>query len=344
MKAVSSGVFALAFGAMVFAMFTFRKLAAETQHATGEYRISGPFTHDNLSVFLIHSSAGAAKPLKPLTTLEEAIAQRKVIVYETRNVNELTVENVSGEDVFIESGDIVKGGAQDRTFKDDIILPTKSGRVNISAFCVEHGRWSRRGIESVATFDSAADSIATKDLKMAVRMKEDRRSVWDRVAAAQASMSSALRSDVRAAASPTSMPMAMQAPVVQKSIEGYLADLKKVVDGKPDVIGYAFAINGKVNSADMYASHDLFVKLWGKLLRASAIEAVSESNASQKFAPATVAAVKTALRDAESGKASARQLTDRTSVHVKETEHNVVFETRDRAQQDAWVHRSYMTK
>lgn len=341
MKVLSSSVLALAFGAMVFAMFTFRKLAAETQHAAGEYRISGPFTHDNLSVFLIH---GAARPVKPLLSLEEAIAQRKVIVYETRNVNELTIENVSNEDVFIESGDIVKGGAQDRTLKDDIILPTKSGRVNINAFCVEHGRWSRRGNESLATFNSASEAIATKDLKMAVRMKEDQRSVWDKVAAAQASISSALETDVRATASPTSMPMMMQAPVVQKSIEGYLADLKKIVDGKPDVIGYAFAINGKTNSADVYASHDLFLKLWPKLLRSSAVEAVSEYDATKKFSPPTVAAIQSALADAESGKASARQLTDRTSVHVKETARNVVFETRDRAQSDAWIHRSYMTK
>src|SRR5215469_13152181 len=42
MKVLSSSVLALAFGAMVFAMFTLRKLAAETQHAAAEYRISGP--------------------------------------------------------------------------------------------------------------------------------------------------------------------------------------------------------------------------------------------------------------------------------------------------------------
>ncbi len=340
MKVAGSSVLALALGAFLIAMFTMRGRAAQPEHA-GEYRISGPFTHDNLSVFLIHGSLKTGKPLLPL---EEAIAQHKVVVYETRNVNELSIENVSNEDVFIESGDIVKGGAQDRTLKDDLILPTKSGRVNISAFCVEHGRWSPRGNESIATFNSASDAIATKELKMAVKMKEDQRSVWDQVAAAQASISSALRSDVRAAAAPTSMAMTMRTPVVQKSIDGYLKDLKSAIDGKPDVIGYAFAIDGKVNSADVYSSHDLFTKLWGKLLRASAIEAVSQYDAAKKFAPTTMAAVKAALQDADSGKASARQLTDRTSVLVKETPRNVVFETRDRAQSDAWIHRSYLTK
>ena len=52
------------------------------------------------------------------------------------------------------------------------------------------------------------------------------------------------------------------------------------------VIGYAFAINGKVNSADVYASHELFQKLWPKLLESSAVEAFSELQKDKKFAPA----------------------------------------------------------
>jgi hypothetical protein len=75
---------------------------------TNSYKITGPFTHENLTVFLIH---GPNKIGKSFLTLEEALDQRKVIVYETRDVNELAIENVSNKDVFIESGDIVKGGA-----------------------------------------------------------------------------------------------------------------------------------------------------------------------------------------------------------------------------------------
>jgi ARG and Rhodanese-Phosphatase-superfamily-associated Protein domain len=116
--------------------------AAVTLSAADDYKLSGPFAHENLTVYLIH---GPSKAAKNLLTLEQAIDRRKVIVYETRDVNELVIENVSKEDVFIESGDIVKGGAQDRTLKDDLILPSKSGKVSMSAFCVEHGRWTQRG-------------------------------------------------------------------------------------------------------------------------------------------------------------------------------------------------------
>jgi ARG/rhodanese/phosphatase superfamily protein len=304
-------------------------------------RLSGPFMHNNLTIFLIH---GADKSTKNLLTLDEAIDQHKVVVYETRNVNELAVENVSSEDVFIESGDIVKGGAQDRTLKDDLILPSKSGKVSLNSFCVEHGRWTRRGSEDVRTFGEAHQAIASKELKMAVKLKQDQREVWNQVARAQAQLSSNLRTDVRAAPSPTSFAMTLEAPAVQRSIDGYLEDLAGIVKAKTDVIGYAFAIDGKLNSADIYASHDLFAKLWMKLLRASSVEAVSSYQPGKKFEPVPANVVKTALADAESGKGSAKNLTDRTEVVVKETAQNVMFETRDRAQHEIWIHRNYLTK
>ena len=71
------------------------------------------------------------------------------------------------------------------------------------------------------------------------------------------------------------------------------------------MIGYAFAINGKVNSADMYVSNDLFLRMWPKLLRASAVEALSE----RRDASAAVvdpAQVRSFLRNAGSGRESAR--------------------------------------
>src|SRR5260370_30424619 len=72
-----------------------------------EYRLEGPFTQGNLSVFLIHGKDKVKGDT--FITLQEALVQRKVIVRETREVNELAIENVSGEEVYVQSGDIVKG-------------------------------------------------------------------------------------------------------------------------------------------------------------------------------------------------------------------------------------------
>jgi hypothetical protein len=339
MTVLARSAFAFAAVASCASLLPMRRLVAETP--PGDYRLSGPYTHENLSVFLIH---GPNRSSRKLLTLEEALDEQKVVVYETRNVNELSIENVSSEDVFIESGDIVKGGAQDRTLKDDLILPSKSGKVSISSFCVEHGRWTRRGNESVATFNGSQQAVATKQLKMAVRMKADQSEVWNQVAQAQEKLSARVGAGARAAVSPSSFAMSMDAPAVRRSTDGYIQELAGIVNGKSDVVGYAFAIDGKINSADIYASHELFGKLWMKLLRASSVEAVTEFQPGKKFEPVPITAVTAALQDADSGKASAKDLTDRTRVVVKETEKNVVFETRDRAAREGWVHKSYLSK
>ena len=132
-----------------------------------------------------------------------------------------------------------------------IILPTKPGKINFTSFCVEHGRWTRRGGEPLAIFASATETIAAKELKLAVRVDGDQTEVWNKAAKAQDRLSGVAGAEVRSAASPSSFAMTMVAAVV-KSIDGYLRQLAGVIDGRSDVIGYAFAINGKVNSAAVF--------------------------------------------------------------------------------------------
>jgi hypothetical protein len=81
-----------------------------------EYRFSGLYTHDNLSIFLIHGAQ--RQRTNTFLTLQEALDQKKVVVYETGNVDQLAIENLSGEEVYIQSGDIVKGGQQDLSSLD----------------------------------------------------------------------------------------------------------------------------------------------------------------------------------------------------------------------------------
>ena len=104
------------------------------------YRVSAPHTYKNLAIFLIHGKNETNRT--NIITLAEAMERKLLRVYETSDVNELMVENVSNElDVFIQSGDIVKGGKQDRVLAVSIIIPARSGKVSIEAFCVESGRW-----------------------------------------------------------------------------------------------------------------------------------------------------------------------------------------------------------
>ncbi len=76
--------------------------------------VSGPYSHENLTVFLFHGPDAAQS--RNVLTLQEAIEQKLVVVHETGSVNELAVENQSlDSEVFLQSGDIVKGGRQGRS-------------------------------------------------------------------------------------------------------------------------------------------------------------------------------------------------------------------------------------
>ncbi|HMO80837.1 MAG TPA: hypothetical protein PKD24_08590 [Pyrinomonadaceae bacterium] len=71
------------------------------------YRISAPYPHQNLTIFLIHGEDTSSN--KNLITLQEAMEMKIFKVNETEDVNELGVENISSKyDVFIQAGDIVK--------------------------------------------------------------------------------------------------------------------------------------------------------------------------------------------------------------------------------------------
>src|SRR5256885_1232496 len=61
----------------------------DKQTVPANYRISGPYTHKNLTIFLIHGKELLRG--KNFLTLQEALAQKKVTVYETKDVNELAI-------------------------------------------------------------------------------------------------------------------------------------------------------------------------------------------------------------------------------------------------------------
>ena len=309
--------------------------------ADSSYRLSGPYTHGNLTVFLVH---GKDLTNKTFLTLQEALAQKKVRVYETKDVNSLAIQNLSNEDVYVQSGDIVRGGDQDRMISIDFIVPPRSGRMPIAAFCVESGRWSKRGTEESSNFSSSENMVATKDLKLAAKKEQSQQAVWKNVSVAQEKLSANVGGDVKAPASRSSLELTVENDKVKETSGAYIDALSGILQGKSDVIGYVFAINGHVNSADVYASRALFAKLWPKLLKASAVEAVAELNKDAAAQPVVSEVVHSFLLDSEKARSEERQVTPRVKMVTREDEKNIFFETQDRAANDGWVHRNYIRK
>lgn len=320
---------------------TSRRDAKQNVAATSNYRLSGPYTHGNLTVFLVH---GKDLTNKTFLTLQEALAQKKVRVYETKEVNELAIRNLSNQDIYVQSGDVVRGGEQDRMISIDFIVPPRSGRMPIAAFCVESGRWNKRGNEAAATFSSSENSVALKELKLAAKRSNSQQAVWENVKVAQDKLAANVGGSVMATESTSSFELSVEDSKVKETTAAYLNSLSGILRNKTDVIGYVFAINGHVNSADIYASRALFAKLWPKLLKASAVEAIAELNKDVEVKPVADETIRTFLADSEQAKAATKDVTARVRVVTREDDKNILFETQDRREKDGWVHRNYIRK
>jgi hypothetical protein len=304
-------------------------------------RISGPYVYENLDVYLVHGSdrMGGRK----LVPLAQALAEKKVIVRETGNVSSLTVENLSDQEVYVQAGEIVKGGRQDRVLSSDLVLPPRSGQVEIGSFCVEHGRWQKRGAEEADRFASSEAYLAHKDLKMA-NTKGDQGQVWQNVQRVQEKLAANLQGEVRGAQSASSLQLTLENERVRKGVEGYVRALAPLLEKHADAVGYAFAINGTLNSAELYASPALFRALWPKLIRANAVEAVAERRDGAPHTPPGIETVRALLGDPGAGTATEKTTSTGTRAVARETASRVVIETQEKERKSSWIHQSYLKK
>jgi hypothetical protein len=259
----------------------------------------------------------------------------------------LEIENLSDQfDLYAQAGDVVKGGRQDRTLGVDFVLPVKSGRVPIPSFCVESGRWRRRAGEDVHSFSSSKSSLASKKLRMAMKFKMSQAAVWDEVAQMQSKLSESLKERIESDLSPTSYQLAVEHTDVQKSKETYRSTLGSIIDEVPDAVGYAFVINGVLNTADIYGSRVLFRRLWSKLLDATVLEAIAESGrpVATTNPPVTADAIREWFRESDTSEVANRQeVPPRVRVDTRRSQKSVLFDTCDHGLNDAVLHRNLVT-
>ena len=342
-------------------------------------RITGPLVHENLAIYFVHGQ-GAAGPV-PLT-LQEGLAKGNVQVVETGRVNELQIENTGSEAVFIQAGDIVKGGKQDRVLTVSLLLPANSGRVPIASFCVEQGRWSPRGKEDHARFTSAKEAMPSREALLAMaapprepaagaareagpsdaadrearqayvqRSRESnetaskQRKVWEEVAATQKKLSDNVGAAVASQQSASSLQLSLENEKLKDARAAYIKALQGAGEKDGDVVGYVVAINGKLSVANVYPSNGLFRKMWEKQLAAVVTEAIGEKTAAQPAAaaqPPAPAAATEFLDAAEKGKPYERTLAAGMRQEVRDADKSLYNEAR--GSDGKWIHRSYLAK
>jgi hypothetical protein len=351
--AVVAGILSLATGIFAVRIFWFSPGPAVSEDlpqppppvkefSLNNKRLSGPYTHKNLTIYLVHgeNTLPGAVPL----TLEQAIKGDWAFVHETGDVNELSIENRSTKlEVFVQAGDIVKGGQQDRVLGVDLMIPANSGRIPIDSFCVEHGRWTPRGDERRDRFNGSTDYAPSKQMKLATRTVKSQGKVWDEVSKSQEKLSVATSSNTMSNISRSSLQLTLENDRVREDSSEFVNALSGIIDGKTDVIGFLFTINNEINSSDIYGSSGLFQKLWPKLLKAAAIEAIAERHEDNAApTPAKIAEIESFFATAENAAVTEeRKVTDRIKMTTRESDTTAYIQTLDRGNM---LHLNYILK
>src|SRR5947209_1786869 len=235
--------------------------------------------HGNMTIFPV--TGGAAHDTQRFVTLDEAVRSGAVVVSESNGgeVNNLSLVNRGDHPLLLLAGEIVTGGKQDRVVGTDRIVPPHSKPIDLSVFCVEHGRWT---FES-PNFSSLKSQMAGPSVRQSTMVAKSQQEVWARAELAVASAQS-LKIAPGAVAPPRTtsyaktMASAGIAHQVQVLADNY-DDLARQLAAK-HAKGIVVAINGHILWADLFASEDLLTRYWQKLIRSYASDAILFDKAS----------------------------------------------------------------
>jgi hypothetical protein len=246
------------------------------------FHFTDPIQHENLT---IQFCLGPSVPPNYLT-LAEGCQLNIVEFLETGAVGRLSVHNRSPKKpLFIQLGELLKGGLQDRTIATDLLLDPGEQYDGLSVYCVEQARWSKRQAEDHKKFVSTQDFVATKPLRSTLERREDQSAVWTAVASAKYRMARQMPGYLGSKVSPSSLQLSLEDSALQENVQqGFQAISGKVrLDTK--TIGVAIAINDRVEKIEWYGHARLFRHLWLGLLRAAILEALLERNCPGKPRP-----------------------------------------------------------
>ncbi|HET8890358.1 MAG TPA: DUF6569 family protein [Candidatus Angelobacter sp.] len=284
-----------------------------------DYKILAPITHGDLTIFPVVSDK--IHDTSNFITLDEGIRSGDVVVTEVGNlhstmrrrppyqsrpytgaeVNRLVLVNNSKHPLILLAGEVVTGGKQDRVVGKDRIVPAESDPVDLSVFCVEHGRWT----ETSAKFDTHASVMLQPSVRGKAMAEKDQQKVWDEVGRSRAGLSASIVAAPPAASagggsggtadsqalyvgqlnSTTSYAKARENKAVQAQVDSIVEPMQKSYESvikqlrNQNAVGVVVSVKGHIVWADMFASSALLAKYWPKLLDSYATEALTMQGA-----------------------------------------------------------------
>lgn len=210
------------------------------------------------------------------------------------SVPTLKVHNRAGECAFLMAGEHLVGAKQNRVLNASILVAAHSD-LPIPVSCVEAGRWGYRsrafgsgGTSSHGKLRRMMHSHSTRHYHSEGTPTSEQGEVWSEVSRKLCAMGSV---------SPSSD--------LHQAYQDRSAGLDSVLQALPapeGAFGAVFACGGRIAGADLFDRPSTLTKLWPKLIRAYALDALEEDKAAP---PVTAAAVKDWLRTALEARAEA---------------------------------------
>ncbi len=207
---------------------------------------------------------GKTRPLDILT-LDQAMSRGQLVITENKRarVRSLTAVNKSDKPVFIMAGEMIVGARQDRMVGRDILIPPRT-TIDIPVYCVEKRRWRH-----VSRKFSTMVQAAPQKVRSLAYARASQGRVWENV--------DQVNRRVGAAPRTAALRAAFQDPKVRARIKQYQGHLNRLPRKYPNQVGVIVAVKGRFLAADIFGNPTLFGRMWPKLVKSYALDAVGGS-------------------------------------------------------------------
>lgn len=236
-------------------------------------KVTGPYTHKNLSMYLIH---GDSHDSTDYATLTEAMAKRRVTIRETdeETISELLISYTGSDPLFLQEGDRITGGNQDRILVTSLVVPPQSKNIKVPTMCIERDRWSE-GTNGKFFESTDNKALAPKSVRSAAKGEKSQGKVWKEVENSKAQYARFFlrRMGGKVYAGSSSLNTELDAPEARKISDTATRSLGGVLKNNLDSLGVAIVMDGRIEEVNIYPGHRLLAKLYPRIVQSYAVDA-----------------------------------------------------------------------
>jgi hypothetical protein len=195
-------------------------------------------------------------------TLDQALDEGVLQIREKDggDVPRVVVNNRSNRMIFIMGGEILSGCKQDRIVAQDVLIAPKRRRLLLPVYCVESGRW-----QHVSGAFKSEKNLGTYSMRAAAQSSSgnNQTEVWNKVAESNRKMG--VSSDTEA----------YQDAFRTEEVANLVSEVEKKFKDLPllgnETTGVVVAVGQRIIGVDIFASPDLFVQMWPKIIKACVV-------------------------------------------------------------------------